>query len=81
MSFCLVIHFRMCYTTCFRRKTICFHNIMAKEKGAEKIQHLLLVICFLHSKQLLFYALCYALQYIVKYLRSVGLADKVALKL
>ncbi len=56
-------------------------GVVAKEKGAEKIQHLLLDICFLHSEQLLFYAFGYALQYIVKYLRSVCLADKVALKL
>ena len=35
----------------------------------------------LDTKYLLFYALGYALQYIVKYLRSVGLADEVALKL
>ena len=33
------------------------------------------------QKYLLFYAFGYALQYIVKYLRSVGLADEVALKL
>ena len=33
------------------------------------------------QKYLLFYALGYALQYIVKYLRSVCLADEVALKL
>ena len=33
------------------------------------------------DSMLLFYALGYALQYIVKYLRSVGLADEVALKL
>lgn len=33
------------------------------------------------QKYLLFYAFGYALQYIVKNLRSVGLADKVALKL
>ena len=41
--------------------------------------------CFLYDdisqKNLLFYAFGYALQYIVKYLRSVCLADEVALKL